>query len=52
MLENSKDNLCGFVQFYYDWTADVSNFQLFHDGRPYHIETNLLICRPNSWTGF
>ena len=25
---------------------------LFHDGRPYHIETSLLTCRANQWTGF
>ena len=23
-----------------------------HDGDPYKIETSLLICRPNQWTGF
>ena len=26
--------------------------QLFHDGGPYHIETSLLICHANQWTGF
>ena len=24
----------------------------FHDGGRYHIETNLLICGANQWTGF
>ena len=27
-------------------------FQLPHDGSPYHIETNLLICTPDEWTRF
>ena len=26
--------------------------QLFHDEGPYHVETSLLICRVNQWTGF
>ena len=25
---------------------------LFHDGRPYYIETSPLICRANQWTDF
>ena len=27
-------------------------FQLFHDGGPYHIDTNPLVCSANQWTGF
>ena len=27
-------------------------FWLFYDESPYHIETNLLICSVNQWTGF
>ena len=27
-------------------------FQHFHDGGPYHIDTNLLVCSANQWTGF
>ena len=26
--------------------------EIFHDGGPYHIETSLLTCRANQWTGF
>ena len=26
--------------------------KLFHDGGPYYIETKLLICSTNQWTGF
>ena len=27
-------------------------YHYFPDGGPYHIETILLICRANQWTGF
>ena len=27
-------------------------FKLFHDGGPYHIETNPLICSAYQWTSF
>ena len=26
--------------------------KLFHEGGPFHIETSLLICSANQWTGF
>ena len=29
-----------------------STYKLFHDRGRYHIETNLLICSANQWTGF
>ena len=28
------------------------DFELFHFGGLYHIETSPLICRANQWTGF
>ena len=29
-----------------------NSFALSHNRGPYHIETSLLICRTNEWTGF
>ena len=26
--------------------------KIFYDGGPYHMETSLLICFANKWTGF
>ena len=37
-------------QFKLQWA--FGHIYLFHDGVPYHIETSLLIYRPNQWTGF
>ena len=31
---------------------EMTEFNFFHDGGPYHIETSQLICRANEWTGF
>ena len=30
----------------------LSNYLLFHDECPYHIEANQLICKGNQWAGF
>ena len=35
-----------------EMTAYVLSIWLFHDGGPYHIETSILICSANKWTGF
>ena len=31
---------------------NVISAELFHDGRPYYIETSPLICSADQWTGF
>ena len=31
---------------------EIKVFWPFHDGGWYHIETSLLICGGNQWTGF
>ena len=33
-------------------SAKYDQYQLFHDGVPYHIETSPLIYSVNQWTGF
>ena len=33
-------------------SLEATNYLLLHDGRPYHVETNPLICKANQWTGF
>ena len=33
-------------------TAVISEYEHFHDGGPYHIETSTLIYVGNQWTGF
>ena len=35
-----------------DKKSKDTSLKLFHDGVHYHIETSLLICRTNEWTGF
>ena len=30
----------------------MRDIKLFHDGGPCHVETCLLICSANQWTGF
>ena len=34
-----------YILYIYIW-------KLFYDGVPYHMETCLLICSANQWTGF
>ena len=33
-------------------THGLGNYELFHDGGSYHIETSPLICSAYLWTGF
>ena len=35
----------------YNALSKYSENKLFHDGGPYHIETNPLICTANQWNG-
>ena len=44
-------NLKGFQDGYFNETFG-KRLKFFHDGGPYHIETNPLICSANQWTGF
>ena len=41
MYHNSQKNTGGGVRL-----------KLFHDGGPYHMETNPLICYVKQWSGF
>ena len=38
--------------FLLKWTEKSKCFKLICDAGPYHIETILLICSSNQWTGF
>ena len=44
------DNRCRILQYteFYNRNHD----ELFHDGGSYQIETSILICSANQWTGF
>ena len=35
-----------------DSLCNMFQIEFFHDGSPHHIETNLLICSANQWTGY
>ena len=41
-----------FMQYKTELRNSFQKNKLYHDGGPYHIETNPLICRSNQWTGF
>ena len=44
------DNL---MKFCFDsFITDARYIETNRNGRPYHIETNPLICSANHWTGF
>ena len=60
--ESSMEDRLKFIKFsehlqttqdkYFFFSRKVLQFNTFHDGGRYHIETSPLICRTNQWTGF